>query len=117
MNVKERLRPMRKWGANALFLIVGFGIGTMLMLAEKNKEQERGDMYYDKCQQLSRDIEEKDKTITELNASIVDLQNRLSYYSAARQRQLDNIAWQQQQIQSELQRQRTRDFFEGRFPY
>lgn len=117
MNVKERLRPMRKWGVNALFLIVGVGIGSGVMLSEKNKEQRRGDIYYDKCQQLSRDIDKKDKMISELNANIVDLQNRLSFYSAARQRQLDNIAWQQQQIQSELQRQRTRDFFEGRFPY
>ena len=117
MNVKELFKPTKKWSIYVLFLIVGVAIGAGGMFSEKNKDQKRGDMYFDKCQQLSRDIEDKNKRITELNAIITDLQNRLSFYSDARQRQLDNIAWQQQQIQSELQRQRTRDFVEGRFPY
>lgn len=117
MDIKDRLKSVRRWGGYVLLLVVGAAMGAGGMYVEKDKERERGDMYYEQCQKLSEDVAEKNKTIDQLNETISELRSRLVYFSSYRQNQLDNIARQQQQIQSELQRQRTRDFFEGRFPY
>lgn len=46
---ERTIENMREWRVNVLFMIVGIGLGAMVMLVQKNKEQERGDMYFDKC--------------------------------------------------------------------